>query len=326
MSKVETWIVLSDMQVPYHDPKALDAVEQYMSTLHITGLINIGDFLDMETISSFSQGRARLLNGKHISKDIQEANKILDRHLSIARKNNPSARYIYLEGNHEERIERFLDEHPQFEGLLDLPHLLDFSSRGVEWVRAWSKGEVFNLGKATFTHGLSTSQYHAKKMVEDYGDSIFYGHTHDMMCIPKATKAHPDKVIVGQSIGCLCVRDMPYMNGRPSKWQQGFAVFFVLPDGTYTYYTPRIFNGQFVGPDGKLYVGYTKPEKKEDPLWKSLLKPFTRPQKTPRDEQADNKCKHINSRQKTRLPRLADGRTPIRRYCNDCKKSYRVYE
>ena len=30
-------------------------------------------------------------------------------------------------------------------------------------------------------------------------------------------------------------------------------VLFVLPNGTYTYYTPRIFDHQFIGPDGALY-------------------------------------------------------------------------
>lgn len=310
MERIETWLVLSDQQVPYHDTKALDAVEQYMATLTLAGIINIGDFLDMETISSFSEGRPRLIEGKYISADIAEANKILDRHIGIARKKNPKARYVYLQGNHEHRIERFLDEHPQFQGLLDIEHLLKFKERGIEWIRSWEKGEIFALGKAHFTHGQATGQYHAKKMVEDYGDSIFYGHVHDIMCIPKANKTHPEKVIVGQSIGCLCIRDMPYMQGRPSKWQQGFAVFFFMPDGTYTYYTPRIFNGQFVGPDGVLYKGYAPTKPRLDPVFA----PTT-----------NAKCQHINSYIKTRI-KLGSGRIRVRKWCRDCKHGFSIYE
>ena len=44
------------------------------------------------------------------------------------------------------------------------------------------------------------------------------------------------------------------MKGKPSNWQQGFMVLFLLPNGNYTYYTPRIFNHQFIGPDGVLYT------------------------------------------------------------------------
>ena len=323
--KPEAWIVWSDTHVPYQDAKALDAVEQYAATLNLAGMIDIGDFLDMDTLARFNIGKPRITQGKYISADIEEANKVLDRRISILRKDNPNGRYVALGGNHEERVERFLDENPTFEGLLDLPSLLRFQERGIEWVRSWSKGEMFHIGKATFVHGLSTAKYHAAKMVDDYGDSIFYGHTHDMMSIPKANKAHPDKVIVGQSLGCLCIRDMPYMRGRPSKWQQGFGVFFFLEDGTYTYYTPRIFNGRFVGPDGKLYVGYAKQDKKVDPIWKSLMKPFIREDNLEKPTE-DSRCKHLNSRRKTTLPPLKDGRIPERRYCNDCRREYRVYK
>ena len=59
--------------------------------------------------------------------------------------------------------------------------------------------------------------------------------------------------VQGQSIGCLCERDQAYMKGKPSNWQQGFMVLHVLPGGNYTYYTPRIFNAEFIGPDGVHY-------------------------------------------------------------------------
>lgn len=58
---------------------------------------------------------------------------------------------------------------------------------------------------------------------------------------------------MGQSIGCLCEYDQAYMKGKPSNWQQGFMVLFLLPNGNYMYYTPRIFDHKFIGPDGVLY-------------------------------------------------------------------------
>lgn len=240
--------------MPYHDALSHIAVEKFIAKYRWDVYLNLGDFIDFDSISSFSEGRPRLVNGKSINRDIAEANKILDRHQAIIRKRNPKAKFVILEGNHEERTERFLDVHPQFEGLLDVPTLLHLKDRGFEWVPSWTTGKPYTIGKASFIHGTSsTGKYHVYKMADDYGDNIFCGHSHDMMCIPKASKLHPDKVIVGQSIGCLCT-DMPYMKGRPSKWQQGFAVFYFQPDGSFTYYTPRIFNHKFIGPDGILYT------------------------------------------------------------------------
>ncbi len=241
------------MQVPYHDVRSLAAVEKYMAAHRWDGYLNIGDFLDFDCISSFNKNAPRRKEGKRLWKDIAIANDILDRHQAMVRANNRHARFVLLEGNHEERLERWLDENPEWEGYADLRPLLRLAERDIQWVRSWSKGETFKVGKATFLHGNYTNQYHPAKMATKYGDSVFYGHTHDMMNHAVASHLNPNKVHVGQSIGCLCEREQSYMKGKPTNWQQGFMVLFLLPDGNYTYYTPRIFNHKFVAPDGVLY-------------------------------------------------------------------------
>lgn len=254
MENIQSWIIWSDIQVPFHDERSIKAVEKYMARHSWTGYLNIGDLLDMDSISSFNKGKPGNTEGRFVSEDFAIANDILNRHQQIVWENNPYAKFVLLEGNHEERIDRFLAENPTFKGLFSIEKNLMLKERGFEWIRAWSKGEVYQIGKARFTHGEKVGQYHAKQMVTDYGTSIFYGHTHDMMCIPIAHKGKDD-ILVGQSIGCLCQYDLPYMRGRASKWQQGFMVLHVMPDGNYTYYTPRIFDHKFIGPDGVLYEG-----------------------------------------------------------------------
>ena len=53
------WII-SDLQVPYHDRKAVDAVAQSISDLKGPNdiVLTIGDEMDMQTISRWSQGTA----------------------------------------------------------------------------------------------------------------------------------------------------------------------------------------------------------------------------------------------------------------------------
>ncbi len=253
---IKKWIIVSDLQIPYEDVRSLAAVEKYMAAHRWDGLIYIGDLLDFDAISSFNIGSPGLTEGKRLSADFSRASKMIDRHIKLVRgKHNKDAKIVYLEGNHEERVERFLNAFPAFKGYFSVPKALDLAAKDIEWVPAWSTGATYKVGKATFLHGNYTNQYHPAKMAAKYGDSVFYGHTHDMMSHAVANHLHPDKVHVGQSIGCLCERDQAYMKGKPSNWQQGFMVLYLLPDGNYTYYTPRIFNHKFVGPDGVLYEG-----------------------------------------------------------------------
>ncbi len=161
-----------------------------------------------------------------------------------------------LEGNHEERMERFFETMPQLKGgPLSVDRAMKFKERGFKWVRSWSKGEIFSLGKANFVHGQYTNQYHPAKMVTKYGDNVIYGQTHDIMSHAIANQMHPEKVIMGQSLGCLCERDQAYMKGKPSNWMQGFGVIHLYPDGKFSLYVVRIFNHRFIGPDGASYEG-----------------------------------------------------------------------
>lgn len=249
---VRSMIVLPDMQTPYHDPKALAVVEKYMANHKWDIYLNLGDFMDFDCISDFNKNKPRLVEGKRLYRDYDIANEVLDRHQAIIRKKNPKARFVLLEGNHEERMVRYLDSFPQLEGLFEVPIGLRLEERGFEWIESWSAGKVFTVGHANFIHGQYINRYHASKMVDTYSEPIFYGHTHDMMCFPKLLKAQ-GKIIVGQSLGCLCEYNQSYMKGKPSNWQQGFGVFYFLPNGNFTYYTPRIIDHQFIGPDGIHY-------------------------------------------------------------------------
>jgi predicted phosphodiesterase len=249
---IRRWIVSGDYQIPFHDVKALAVFEKYMANHVWDGYLHLGDLMDMDTISGFNKGKPGNVEGRYIVDDFAMTNKMLDRHQQIVWENNPYAKFVLLEGNHEERIDRFISENPVFKGDLDLEKKLRLKDRGFEWVRAWSKGEVFRIGKASFVHGEAASGNHAKKMAEKEDGSIFYGHTHDMICWP-VVRRDKTKPHVGQSLGCMCQLEQSYMRGKPSNWQQGFGVFHFLADGTYTYYTPRIINGRFIGPDGVLY-------------------------------------------------------------------------
>ena len=250
---ITTAIVIPDMQVPYHDERSLKAVEKFMADHKWDYYINLGDFMDFDSISSFNANKMRLVEGRRLLEDYKIGNNILDRHQKIVKRRNKAAKFVLLEGNHEERMERYIDANPTVEGLLEVEVALKLKERGFEWVRYYDRENYFRLGKATFIHGQYTPKYHAYKHVDNWGCNVFYGHLHDVQSFSSIKKGDHD-TIVGQALGCLCDYEQQYIKGRPTNWQQAFGVFYFNPDGTFTYYVPRIIDHSFIW-NGKKYQG-----------------------------------------------------------------------
>lgn len=248
-------LVLPDMHVPFHDAATLRAVEAYMRDERWDYLINLGDFLDFNSISTHNTGKPRLVEGESLGDDYHAGNEILDRHCKLARRKNDSCEMVLLEGNHEYRVERLLDVQPTLRGTVEVSSQLGLKGRGIKWVRSWSRGDVYRAGNAYFHHGQYVTLHHAKKMVENYGVPIYYGHTHDIQGYSKVLHGK-DLTIEGASLGCLCRYDQRYRRGAPDKWQQSITVFRIFSDGFFQRETVAIFKNRFVGPTtGKVYDG-----------------------------------------------------------------------
>lgn len=252
MKDIYRVVVISDLQIPYQDERSLSVVERYIADHKWDELIWIGDFMDFDYLSSFNEDSPRRLEGKRMKNDYAYAGLIMDRQIAAASKKNPNCKFTLLEGNHEYRVEKAIDKAPMLEGWMEVPTGLKLAERGVKWIQSWSKGRIYKIGHANFIHGQYTNKYHASKMVDNYGANIFYGHTHDIMRMPKVSKGD-NKSRIGQSIGCLCEVQQSYMKGRPSNWQQGFGVFHFRPDGNFNAYVVDINKHCFTSPEGETY-------------------------------------------------------------------------
>ena len=97
-------------------------------------IICIGDFADMESLSSYDQGK-KSFEGRRYKADIKAAKTAMDLLLAPMREYNEKAadghkrrykpRMVMTLGNHEERIMRVANDSPQFDGVIgydDLPY------------------------------------------------------------------------------------------------------------------------------------------------------------------------------------------------------------
>lgn len=246
-------LAISDLHVPYHDPRSLDAVLQYADDeAPWNDVIIMGDLMDLDFISSFSQDKLRLLTGKTFKNHYKKGNEVLD-DIEVACR---ADRYHYLQGNHEQRVTRMLNYRPTLEGYVEPEIALDLESRGFQWYPVVDTGHHLTIGEAHFIHGQYTYMHHAKKHVSMYGTNVFYGHTHDVQGY-SWERLGDNSTIVAQSLGCLCDYNVVPQStpGAPKRWQQAFGVFYFQANGYFTYYVPRIFHHKFVGLNGRLYEG-----------------------------------------------------------------------
>ena len=249
LMKIKRVAVLPDIHFPYQDDKALNAVLKYLGDHEWDEVVLLGDLLDFDQISDHNKRRLKSLC-RPLEDDYKLANEFLDRlGMEVV-----AYKRTLLEGNHEDRVTRYVEANPAMKGMVEVPFGLHLKDRGIKWVQSWSKSEVHQIGKANFIHGFYHSDSHAKTHVLAFEENVFYGHLHDFQQYSKRSRGN-NKTKVGQSLGCLCDYEQYYMKNRPSRWQQGVSTFFFKPDGYFSYYISMIFNGEFISPEGKLYKG-----------------------------------------------------------------------
>lgn len=238
-------LIIPDIHVPYHDTKALAVLEKFMASQKWDVVVYLGDLLDFDMISSFNALNLRENETRRMMEDYITANETLDRHQAIVRKRNKKAKFIFLEGNHEYRVQRLIDYNPPLEGLIEVPGSLHMEKRGMKWVPNWSTGELYKVGHLYFSHGNYITKYHAAKMADTYGVNIAYGHVHDFQYHPKQIWGK-NKSIMAQSLGFLADESkLKYMKAGPSNWMQGFGIAEVREDGDFSLHPIQMVNYKF---------------------------------------------------------------------------------
>ena len=141
MSK--NFIVVSDIHFPYHDPKAINAVKRFIKATPIDVVVFNGDILDMYDVSSFDKSPDRI---NSLQEELNMAMKLF----GDIRKELPEAEMVYVEGNHEYRLKRYLMRHPELFSLeaLQLPNLLKLDKFNIKYT-----DKPYYLGNLKITHG-----------------------------------------------------------------------------------------------------------------------------------------------------------------------------
>lgn len=128
-----THLVIPDCQVkPGHDYQYLNAIGKYIVEKQPDVIVNLGDFSDMPSLSSYDVGK-KSFEGRRYKKDIDATHEAMKTLLTPlwdfnarAKKNKEKQykpRMVLTLGNHEERILRAVNDDPKLEGVLSIDDL-----------------------------------------------------------------------------------------------------------------------------------------------------------------------------------------------------------
>lgn len=218
-------IVLPDAHIPYHDRPAMECALQIQEWYQPDQTIILGDWLDGAPVSHHMRKQIKLREGLRLKTDFEAVNAILDR----VQENTGET--IFLQGNHELWVDRYLEESPELDGLINVEIGLRFAERGIKYL---PYNVPYQLGHLYFVHGLYTGMHHAKKHVEAYGKSIVYGHLHDVQMHVKVSPANVNEKHMGLSLGCLADKNPVYMRNRPSNWVHALGLGLIRQDDTFS--------------------------------------------------------------------------------------------
>ena len=208
MSK--NFIVISDIHFPYHDPKAINAVKRFIKAKPVDIVVFNGDILDMYDVSSFDKSPDRI---NSLQEELNMAMKLF----GDIRKELPEAEMVYVEGNHEYRLKRYLMRHPELFSLeaLQLPNLLRLDKFNIQYT-----DKPYYLGNLKVTHGSIVRKfagYTAKAEMEKNDCSGISSHTHRGSAYYRQT---PTRYLAWYESFCLCDIHPEYV--VDPDWQQGF--------------------------------------------------------------------------------------------------------
>jgi len=245
-AKIRKALLLTDLHVgfrrnidtgeltPYHDREALDVALQIASRFPFDEIIFGGDQLDLpEWTTKYNKGPEFYFTTKP---SILEFGWWLSRFMHTA----PGARIRILEGNHEERLTKMMDNHliaaygiPQ--GREVIHEVFDFGKilglKDDEWIVGYPNNAYWLTPDIKIVHGNRTSSVPGLlpwKMLQGMDHSVIYGHNHKMEVAHKTVVSESGvKVLTAGSPGCLCRLDYVVPgHSHGQQWQQGIAVIY----------------------------------------------------------------------------------------------------
>jgi len=231
----EKIIFLSDLHIPFVNKISLEIVLDFMKDLKPNKIILGGDILDFYQISNFTKNPKQRNTNEEIL--------LTKKFLYDLRNKFYDAEIIYLEGNHELRLERYIINNAK--ELYEILENILIEKLELEKLNIKYQKGVFKIGKLWFFHGHeincknSNIEYITNVVWKNVYDNFICGHWHRTQ--DKTWKSINNKYYGGYIAGCLC-ENLDY--APINNWNNGFAVVKFDRNGYYQVENKKIIEGE----------------------------------------------------------------------------------
>lgn len=242
---LEPILFIPDCHIPNHDEKAWGLLLRVGLALKPKHIVILGDFADGETLSAHAATKP---GEQDFEVEVNAVKGCLDQLDQLGAENK-----IYVSGNHEFRLDRYLMEHaPMLFRSITWQNTLGLYQRGWSWV-PYRKST--KLGKLNLTHDTGNAGMNAHRTsAAAFGGSVVIGHTHRMSY--EIRGRFDGTPYLAAMLGWLgdAEKAADYIHeAKASDWVQGFGVGYLEPVSGIVHMQPvPIVNGRCVV-NGKLY-------------------------------------------------------------------------
>lgn len=263
----KSWIIIPDVHFPEHDNSAVEVMLAAHRVINPDYTLLLGDVIDCGLFSLHSKRTLIENEAYDYNKlEVEPCNKFLDQLQRQTKRHT-----YYLEGNHEQRIERWAVNNGIIgESLYKLispqatlaAHRKNFTmipytpptgdQRG--FIQIVPPSPKMQTGGLVGVHGWSFARHAASVHLEkSRSQSVVFGHVHR-----QESKVSRDPW-TGKLIKAFCpgtlskLQPLYFVGGAPSDWTHGFALLYV-GSTSWTEYLISIVNGRCVLPDGREVV------------------------------------------------------------------------
>lgn len=227
---VKKALIIPDCHIPYEDKRAYDLMLAVAKDIKPDEIVIQGDYADFYAVNSHGKDAA-VQNG--VLQD--EIHEVVLR-LSELNKLFPKAKKVYIEGNHEYRLARYINSRcPDLYGVVDIESVLELKILGYEFVPYGPNQKYHVMGSKLIARHepLAGGKHVAQNTVEKAMHSVIFGHTHRIQEAQIVT-IHGENYrgISNGWLGDTTHKVMQYVKGH-HQWSHGFSVVTVLDDGTW---------------------------------------------------------------------------------------------
>lgn len=230
-------LFIPDTHSNNHDKKAWSCMLDVVSQFRPDEVVYLGDFWDCYSVSDFTKNPS--YNFQLLEEELKAGRELLSQVERISRAKS----YVFLAGNHEARIDRYIATYAsKLAGNLVTREILGVPKH-YKWFPYGMKNH-YNMGKLIATHGTLCGQNPAAAMVKKYGCSVVFGHTHG--CQEYTIRNAKGENFTAYNIGWLGDESAAeYIQNFPN-WSHGFGIAHFKPNGEFYFQTITIKNYECV--------------------------------------------------------------------------------